>query len=113
MEDLNGAILGDARRRVRRGVLDGPILSVDCEGFPRSVDQAGAAEDPSRRRGRYYCVAVTAKFERTEESIGGVLGHPYRALVDFRTGAFVYCKISGRPDPTPDPSVTTPRACGG
>jgi len=113
MDDLSVAMLADARGRVRRGTLDGPILRVDCEPFPRSVKRAGADEDLSRRRGRYYCVAVTAEFKRTGESIGGALGHPYRAKVDFVSGRYAYCQVSGRPDPTPDPRVTTPRACGG
>jgi hypothetical protein len=113
LEELSAAMLADARGRVRRGALDGPIRRVDCEPFPRSVETPGAEKNLSRRRGRYYCVAVTAEFERTGASIGGALGHPYRAKVDFTTGRYAYCKISGRPDPTPDPRVTTPRACGG
>jgi hypothetical protein len=113
MEEMPAAILGDARRRVRAGALDGPILRVDCEPFPRSVDGVGADEDLSRRRGRYACVAVTAAFERGEESIGGVIGHQYRVLVDFEVGRFAYCKVSGQPGPSREQLVTTPRACGG
>ena len=44
---------------------------------------------------------------------GGVIGHQYRALVDFRTGRYAYCKISGQSGPSRDQLVTTPRACGG
>lgn len=113
MEEMPAAILADARRRVRAGALDGPILRVDCEPFPRSVDGAGADEDLSRRRGRYSCVAVTAAFERSEESIGGVIGHQYRALADFEVGRYAYCKISGQAGPAREQLVTTPRACGG
>lgn len=113
MGDLSTTILADARSRVRRGALDGPILSVECEPFPRTASGAGADVDLSRRHGRFYCVAVTAQFERSDESIGGALGHPYRAQVDFKSGRYAFCKISGRPDPTPDPRVTTPHACGG
>ncbi len=96
--DLAAAIEADGRRRVRSGSLDGPIRRVECEPFPRGADPAG---------GRFACLAVTAEFE------GGSLGHPYRAMIDFGTGRYAFCKISGRPDPTPDPQVTTPRACGG
>jgi hypothetical protein len=113
MEDLSAGILADARGRARRGKLDGPIRSVDCEAFPRTASGVGVDEDLSRRHGRFYCVAVTAEFERSGSSIGGALGHPYRAKVDFKSGRYAFCKISGRPDPTPDPRVTTPRACGG
>jgi hypothetical protein len=113
LDEVSVSIFDDARARVRRGALDGPIRRVECEPFPRSVARAGAEEDLSRRRGRYYCVAVTAEFKGTAESVGGALGHPYRAKVDFTSGRYAFCKISGRPDPVPDPRVTTPRVCGG
>ena len=113
MEELPAAVLADARARVRRGALDGPVLRVACEPFPRSVDATGADEDLSRRTGRYSCLAVTAEFERSEQSIGGVLGHQYRALVDFESGRYAYCKVSGQAGPSRDQLATTPSACGG
>ena len=113
MEELPAAVLADARERVRRGALDGPVLRVACEPFPRSVDGTGADEDLSRRSGRYSCLAVTAEFERSEQSIGGVLGHQYRALVDFESGRYAYCKVSGQAGPSRDQLATTPSACGG
>jgi hypothetical protein len=100
LDDLAAAIAADARRRVRSGALDGPIRRVDCEPFPRGVT-------PGPRRGRYACLAVTSSFE------GGAIGHPYRAMLDFTTGRYAFCKVTGRTDPTPDPEVTTPRVCGG
>jgi hypothetical protein len=113
MDDLSAAIEADARRRVRRGVIEGPILRVGCEPFPRTLAGVGADRELARRSGRYACLAVRAEFERSEASVGGALGYPYRAKVDFESGRYAYCKISGRPGPTPDPRVTTPRACGG
>lgn len=113
MAELSDSILADARRRVRLGALEGPIVGVTCEPFPRTVEGIGADKDLSSRRGRYSCIATRSEFARTEESVGGLLGYPYRAMVDFRTGRYALCKISGRPDPTPDSRVTTPRACGG
>ena len=113
MEELPAAVLADARARVRRGALDGPVLRVACEPFPRSVDATGADEDLSRRSGRYSCLAVTAEFERSEQSIGGVVGHQYRALVDFESGRYAYCKVSGQAGPSRDQLATTPSACGG
>jgi hypothetical protein len=104
LDDVAAAIAADARRRVREGTLDGSIRRVACEPFPRSLNPERLL---ARRRVRLACLAVTAEFER------GAIGHPYRALIDFATGRYAFCKISGRPDPTPDPDVTTPRACGG
>jgi hypothetical protein len=110
MDELSAALLADARRRVRRGDLDGPIRRVGCEPFPRTVDGVGADQDLSRRRGRYSCVAVTAEFEAGVE---GVIGHQYRVEVDFDSGRYAFCKISGQAGPSREQLVTTPRACGG
>jgi len=113
MGDLAASILADARRRVRRGDFEGPIRRVSCTPFPRSVEGVGADEDLSRRLGRYACVAVTAEFARSDESIGGEIGHPYRALARFESGRYAFCKVFGRPDPTTLREVGLPRPCGG
>ncbi len=113
LEDAQAAILRDAQARARAGELKGPIKRVDCEPFPRSVDNRGAEGDLAARRGRYSCVAVTSEFARSEDSIGGVLGHTYRVLVDFRSGRFGFCKVSGQAGPSREQLATTPRACGG
>ncbi len=111
--DLRAAIRADALRRVQAGTLDGPIRAVECERFPRTVGELAPERDPAVRRGRYACMAVTALFAPTDGSTGGSIGHPYRALLDFETGRYAFCKVTGRPDPTPDQRVATPRACGG
>jgi hypothetical protein len=113
LEELSRAVLTDSRRRVRSGELDGPIDRVECVPFPRTVEGVGADEDLSRRSGRFSCVAVTAAFGRDEQSVGGVIGHQYRTLVDFESGRYAYCKISGQAGPSREQLVTTPRACGG
>jgi hypothetical protein len=112
MDDMSAAILGDARGRVRSGALDGPILRVECEPFPRTVEGVGADADLARRTGRYSCLAVTAEFQRSEQSIGGVIGHQYRSQVDFETGRYAYCKVAGQAGPSREQLVTTPQACG-
>ena len=113
MDDLSAAIGADARARVRDGSLSGPIRRVDCEPFPRSVGGADPARRLTTPRGRYSCIAVTAEFAQTEGSVGGSLGHPYRALIDFERGTYAFCKVAGRTDPTHNREVTTPRVCGG
>jgi hypothetical protein len=113
MDGMSAAILDDARRRVRAGALEGPILRAECEPFPRSVDAVGADEDLTRRRGRYSCLAVTAEFERSEESIGGLIGHQYRTQADFASGRYAYCKVAGQSGPSREQLATTPPVCGG
>ena len=112
MERLSALILADARRRVALGELDGPIRRVECEPFPRTVEGVGADRDLGRRRGGYACIAITAEFGGAAGA-RGVIGHQYRALVDFATGRFAYCKVSGQAGPAREQLATTPRACGG
>jgi hypothetical protein len=113
MDELRASILADARLRVRRGALDGPIRRVQCEPFPRTLNAVGADRDLSRRIGRYSCIAVTADLPRSEETIGGVIGHRYRVRVDFESGRYAFCKVSGQAGPSREQLATTPRACGG
>lgn len=96
-------------RTARSGAVD----RAECERFPRTVGARPLAEDPSLRRARLQCVAVTAELARGTASIGGVIGHPYRAVVDFGTGRYTFCKTTGVTGPERDPLVRVPRACGG
>jgi hypothetical protein len=113
MEELPTQILSDARRRARRGELDGPIDRVRCEPFPRTVDGIGADEDRTRRTGRYSCVAVTADFGTGDPGATGIIGHQYRAEVHFGDGRYAFCKVSGQAGPAREQLVTTPKVCGG
>jgi hypothetical protein len=110
------AIQADARQRVAAGALDGPIRSVECEPYPRSVDGQGAHLDPSQATGRYSCLAVTRAVQATEHNEAASIGHPYRVLVHFDTGRFAFCKVSGRPGEGSigrEILVPVPEACGG
>jgi hypothetical protein len=110
------AVERDARARVASGSLDGPIRSVQCEPFPRMADGRGAHRDPSRGTGRYSCLAVTREVEATASNEAASIGHPYRVLVNFETGRFAFCKVSGRAGEGAlgsQPVVPVPAACGG
>jgi hypothetical protein len=105
--ELQAAILADARARSAAGKLDGPAASrVECEPL-----EGG---DPAAVRVAYDCIAVTSDLPSGESLPGGVIGHPFRAIVDFSAGRFTWCKVSGRPGEGAIASqglVTLPRAC--
>lgn len=105
--DLEAAILADARHR------GASPLRAECEPFPKTVGEPPPERDPRVTSGSYACLAVTGEIDRSAATVGGALGDPYRASLDFATGRFALCKVAGRPDPIPDPEVTTPRACAG
>jgi hypothetical protein len=109
-------VLADARARVEAGALDGPIRRVECEPYPRTVEGRGAHEDTSRRFGRYACLAVTSEFAASEVNEAGAIGHPYRLRIDFESGRYAFCKVSGRAGEGSigkAPFVPVPPACGG
>jgi hypothetical protein len=116
LEQARVRIQSDARARARSGDLEGPIRRAECEPFPRAVAASGADRDLGRRFGRYQCLAVTAEFGGSAAQQASSIGHPYRMRIDFDTGRYAFCKISGRPGEqaiSAKPLVTVPRACGG
>lgn len=112
LSGVTTAILVDARERGLRG----PIKRVECESFPRTTTPSGVERDLSRRLGRYECLAVTADVARTATQGSGIIGHPYRVQVDFESGRYAFCKVSGRAGEGSlgrAHPVGVPRACGG
>jgi hypothetical protein len=110
------SIRTDASTRSAAGEFNGPILRVECESYPPTAAHAPADADPSRRTGRYACIAVTSEIPATEGNRSGSVGHPYRARIDFKDGRYAFCKIRGRPGELAvkaRPSVPVPRVCGG
>lgn len=108
--DLESGILADARARTEAGKLSPPPASrVECEPLRHG-------QDPSGVRVRYECIAVTSDLPTTDSTPAGVIGHPFRAVVDYDHGRFTWCKVSGRPGEgqfTSRALVQLPRACSG
>ncbi|HEX8745000.1 MAG TPA: hypothetical protein VF712_17885 [Thermoleophilaceae bacterium] len=116
LERVRRSVAADARRRVAAGALDGPILGVRCRAGARSrVDGVGPEEDLSRSRGSYDCTAVTREIPRGPRNVPGALGHPFVAVVDFRSGRYSWCKTNPVPGerviPDPRDVVELPREC--
>jgi hypothetical protein len=108
--DLASAILADARTRVEAGDLSPPAGSrVECDALRHG-------QQPSDAVVRYECIAVTSDLPTTETTPAGVIGHPFRAVIDYDRGRFTWCKVSGRPGEgqfTSRALVQLPRACSG
>ena len=116
LADASDRVLADARSRVAAGKLAGPISRVECETFPRGVSGEGAEDSTDERFGRYFCLAITAEFHRSEVSVGGQIGHPYRLRIDFADSSYAFCKVVGRPGEaqlTRRFGPTIPQVCGG
>src|SRR5687767_11994066 len=116
LADASDAVLADARRRAAAGQLAGPITGVECETFPRTLSEVGAEDSTTEPFGRYFCLVITAEFHRSEVSVGGKIGHPYRLRIDFGDSSYAFCKVVGRPGEaqlTRRFGPTIPRVCGG
>lgn len=86
VRDLEDSITRDARARVRRGNLKGPILRTECEINPPS--QRPRERDLSVRSMEYDCVAI-----RREDPGGSfTVGHSFEAVVDYRRFRYSWAK---------------------
>jgi hypothetical protein len=113
---LSASIHGDALARVRSGDFAHPVKRIECERYPRGAHGEDPATDLASPAGRYSCLAITADAPKIATENASSIGYPYRALVDFPTGLFTYCKVSGRPGEgslTGNLPVHVPAACGG
>ena len=114
---VSASIQSDAARRAAAGEFNGPIKRVECAGYPPTRTGSPAPDqEPSKRVGLYACMAVTSDIPATAGNKPGIVGHPYRARVDFETGRYAFCKVRGRPGElaVKAPSgVRLPRVCGG
>jgi hypothetical protein len=116
VDDLAAAVREDAVSRVQSGELNQSVGRVECERFPRGAAGENPADDLSQKAGRYSCLAITADAPRTEGNESSTIGYPYRARVNFPSGKFTFCKISGRPGEgsiTGGKPASVPPECGG
>jgi hypothetical protein len=88
VSEAQSAIAHDADARSSRR-----IRGVDCEPFPRVLDGPSPTKDLSRAAAAYGCVAVTARFDSSATSQGGVIGVPFRLVVHFDSGRYAWCRI--------------------
>ena len=114
---VESSITADARRRVAAGRLDHPVRGTNCRPYPPTAERARAEGDLSRTSAVYECLAVTTRIPRSAGNAAGVLGYPFRVVVDFREFKYVWCKIDPVPGEqvVPDPRrvVAVPPACSG
>lgn len=99
----------DAAARVRAGELKGPTGRTSCV---RVTDLP-----PVPQRGVYDCLTVVRNIVPSGASGAGTIGYPFRAVLDYRTFGFVWCKTNPVPGElvTPDPRtvIQLPRVCRG
>jgi hypothetical protein len=116
VDELNAAVLDDAHQRMSTGELTQTVERVECERFPRRVGNRDPALDPGSTSARYACLAITADAPRTDTQNPSSVGYPYRALVQFESGRYAFCRIAGKPGEgalSTELPVRVPPVCGG
>jgi hypothetical protein len=110
------AISEDARARADAGELEGRPQGTQCEPYPKRTDRADWPDrDPGAARGVYDCLVFVRAVPRTETSIGGQVGYPFRAVLDFDSFTVAWCKTDPVPGervvPDPRTVLELPKAC--
>jgi hypothetical protein len=97
------AITADANARHAAGTLTSRTRSTSCEPLA----------ELSATRAAFDCTALIR--EIVGQGDPGRLGYPFRAMVDFRSGSWTFCKINPIPGerslPDPRTVVPLPAAC--
>jgi type II secretory pathway pseudopilin PulG len=107
------AITADAKARVQAGEMRGVPSATTCAPYPpRDPDPQ---HDLSVPRAVYDCLTTVREIKATNTNIGGQLGYPFRAVVDFKGFSYAWCKTNPIPGervvPDPRTVVELPKAC--
>jgi hypothetical protein len=109
MDKVAADIFADARSRAAKGEMrpvKGPTSCERAPGTPTSGDI-----------GVFDCFIVTTKINPTERNVGGALGYPFRAVVNYRDYTYTWCKTEQVPGEMlvllPDKVVLLPPECRG
>jgi predicted nucleic acid-binding Zn-ribbon protein len=88
------AITADAKGRIARGELEGPVVRTECGPLgPVNRGQHPTPDDQilTKPIGRYDCTAIKRDVVQDGKTVA-VFGYPFVAAVDFRTFTFTWCK---------------------
>jgi hypothetical protein len=80
IKDLEGTILKDAKKDVKNGLLDGPILRASCTPVG-----GGSTDDLTALTGSFSCIAVTK-----EESDGTASGYAFAATINWSDFSYTW-----------------------
>jgi hypothetical protein len=100
---LEADVLADARARSARGEMrqvEGPATCRPGAGQPAGV---------------MNCFVVATHIKKTSRTTAGVIGYPFRAVIDYKRFTYNWCKVEGIPGemsiPDPRQLVQLPQAC--
>jgi hypothetical protein len=110
------AISDDARARADAGELEGRPQGTQCEPYPKAASRDDWPDrDLGAERGVFDCLVLVRAIASTRTNVGGQLGYPFRAVLDFGRFRVVWCKTNPVPGervvPDPRTVLQLPKAC--
>jgi hypothetical protein len=94
---LDGAITHDANSRWRVGELNARVHRTVCVHLVRPNVRHPPPPPLTATEAGYECTAVTTALPATSRSYAGIIGFPFWARMNFKTGRFAWCKVSLQP----------------
>jgi hypothetical protein len=107
LASVEASILADAKARAATGEIRPVQGPTTCKPTP--------ATPVGGPIGTFDCFTTTRVIASTKKSVSGQIGYPFRAVVDFRTYTYAWCKTEQFPGeqliPDPNTVVQLPAAC--
>ena len=106
---VESAITADAQARAAKGEMSKVQGPTTCEHAPGTPDAGNV--------GVFDCYTVVRKVPKVKTNLAGSIGYPFRAVVDFKTFEYTFCRTEQIPGeqlvPDPRTVVQLPAACQG
>src|SRR3954469_3342290 len=94
---LDQAITRGAIRRWRAHELNARVHRTVCVHLVRPNVRHPPPPPLTATEAGYECTAVTTSLPATSRSYAGIIGFPFWARMNFKTGRFAWCKVSLQP----------------
>ena len=106
---VESAITADAQARAATGEMSKVQGPTTCEHSPGTPDAGDI--------GVFDCYTVVRKVPKVKTNLAGSIGYPFRAVVDYKTFEYTFCRTEQIPGeqlvPDPRTVVQLPAACKG
>jgi hypothetical protein len=104
---IAAAITADAQKRAAAGEISKVQGPTTCTRAPGTPTSGG--------RGVFDCYTVVRKVPKAKTNVAGSIGYPFRAVVDYSTFSYTFCRTEQFPGemlvPDPRTVVQLPAAC--
>lgn len=94
---LERSITRDARARFKTRELNHTTYDTVCVHLVRPNTPKPPPPPLGTAQAGYECTAVTNRVPRTARNVAAIVGFPFWARVDFKTGRLAWCKVNLQP----------------